>query len=268
MNTMSTTGLLAADRPSRPTPLAASLAFGWRAVLKIKHVPEQLADVIGIPILFTLLFTYLFGGALAGSTGDYLQFLLPGTLAMTLLLISVYTGVGLNTDVTKGIFDRFRSLPIWPPAAVAGALLGDALRNLLAAAIVIALGLVMGFRPAGGGVGVIAAVAVLLLFSFSVAWIWTALGLVLRSPSAVSNVSLLFVFPLTFASNVFVSPKTLPGWLHAFVKVNPVSHLVSAERGLMGGTATAGEIAWVLIASGALVALFAPLTMYLYGKRR
>jgi ABC-2 type transport system permease protein len=247
--------LSAQGRPSSPSGLSASLTFGWRALLKIKHVPEQLADVIFIPILFTLMFTYLFGGALSGSTGDYLQSLLPGTLAMTLVLVSVYTGVGLNTDITKGAFDRFRSLPIWRPAALVGALLGDAARNLLAAAIVIALGLAMGFRPHGGAVGVLLAVALLLVFSFSVAWIWTALALVLRTPSAVSNVSLLLVFPLTFASNVFVQPRTMPSWLRAFVDVNPISHLVTAERGLMHGTATAGQVAWVLLVSATLVAI-------------
>jgi ABC-2 type transport system permease protein len=255
---------LAPDRPPSPSPLSASLTFGWRALLKIKHVPEQLADVVGIPILFTLLFTYLFGGALAGSTHAYLQSLLPGTLAMTLVLVSVYTGVGLNTDVTKGIFDRFRSLPVWRPAALVGALLGDAARNTLAAAIVIALGLAMGFRPGGGVAGVLAAVALLLLFSFCLAWAWTALALVLRAPSAVSNVSLLIVFPLSFASNVFVEPRTMPGWLGTFVDANPISHVVTAERGLMHGTATAGEVGWVLLASAVLLAVFAPLTIRLY----
>jgi ABC-2 type transport system permease protein len=251
-------------RPPSASPLSASLTFAWRALLKIKHVPEQLVDVVGLPILFTVMFTYLFGGALSGSTGDYLQSLLPGTLAMTLVLVSVYTGVGLNTDVTKGIFDRFRSLPIWRPAALVGALLGDAARNLLAAAIVIGLGLALGFRPDAGAVGVLLAVGLLLAFSFSIAWIWTALALVLRTPSAVSNVSLLLVFPLTFASNVFVDPETMPGWLRAFVDVNPISHLVTVERGLMNGTATAGQVAWVLLASAAFIAVFAPLTVRLY----
>jgi ABC-2 type transport system permease protein len=251
-------------RPPAAGALSASLAFGWRALLKIKHVPEQLLDVIGLPILFTLLFTYLFGGALAGSTGDYLQHLLPGTLTMTLLLVSVYTGVGLNTDIAKGIFDRFRTLPIWRPAAVAGALLGDVARNTLAATLVVAIGLAMGYRPEGGAAGVVAAVALLLLFSFGLAWIWTAIALVVRTPGAVSNVSLLLVFPLTFASNVFVEPETMPGWLRAFVDVNPISHLVTAERCLMAGTATAGQITWVLLAATLLIAVFAPLTMHLY----
>jgi len=247
--------------------LSASLTLGWRALLKLKHVPEQLADVTFIPILFTLMFTYLFGGALAGSTRAYLHFLLPGTLTMTLLLVSVYTGVGLNADLTSGVFDRFRSLPIWRPAPVVGALLGDTARNTIAAAIVIALGLAMGYRPNGGVVGVMLAVALLLVFSFSLAWIWTALGLVLRTPSAVSNVSLLLVFPLAFASNVFVKPETMPEWLHTLVGLNPVSHLVTAERGLMNGTATLGQVGWALVASIALLGVFAPLTMRLYRRK-
>jgi ABC-2 type transport system permease protein len=247
--------------------VSTSLTFGWRALLKIKHVPEQLGDVIGIPILFTLLFTYLFGGALAGSTGDYLQFLLPGTLVMTVLMVSTYTGVGLNTDIAKGTFDRFRSLPIWRPAALAGALLGDGARNALAATLVIVLGLVMGFDPGGGVIGVFAAMALLLAFSFSLAWIWTTLGLIMRSPSAVMNTSMLVVFPLTFASNVFVDPETMPGWLRTIVDANPVSHVVSAVRGLLHGSATTGDVSSVLLASVALVAVFAPLSLHLYAKK-
>lgn len=254
-------------RPSSPSALSAALTFEWRALLKIRHVPEQLADVVGIPILFTLLFTYLFGGALAASTHAYLQLLLPGTLVMTLVLVSVYTGIGLNSDISKGIFDRFRSMPIWRPAALVGALLGDAARNTLAAAIVIGLGLAMGFRPAGGPAGVITAVALLLVFSFSLAWIWTSLALLARTPSAVSNVSLLLTFPLTFASNLFVRPQTMPGWLRSLVDVNPISHLVTAERGLMAGTATVGQVGWVLLASAALIAVFAPLTVHLYQNK-
>jgi ABC-2 type transport system permease protein len=254
-------------RPPLPSALSASLTFGWRALLKIKHVPEQLADVIFIPVLFTLMFTYLFGGALAGSTGEYLQFLLPGTLVMTLVLVSIYTGVGLNSDITKGSFDRFRSLPIWRPAPIVGALLGDAARNSLAAGIVIALGLIMGFRPEGGAVAVLLAVGLLLVFSFSLAWIWTTLALVLRTPNSVSNVSLLFVFPLTFASNVFVEPQTMPGWLQTIVEVNPITQLVAAERALIQGTATASQIGWVLATSALLVAVFGPITMFLFHRK-
>jgi ABC-2 type transport system permease protein len=253
--------------PSPPGPVSASIAFAWRGFLKVKHVPEQLADVILIPILFTLVFTYLFGGALSGSTSQYLQFLLPGTLVMTVVLLTVYTGVGLNTDVATGAFDRFRSLPIWRPAPIVGALLGDVLRYLLASALVIGLGFVMGFRPGGGAIGVLAAVPLILLFSFSLSWVWTTLALTLRTPHAVNVVGLVFLFPLTFTSNVFVDPRTMPGWLQGFIDLNPISHLVTAVRGLTNGTAAPGEVEWVLIASGALIAVFAPLTTRLYRRK-
>lgn len=260
--------IVTTERPPRASALSASLAFSWRALLKIKHVPEQLGDVVGIPIIFTLLFTYMFGGALAGTTGDYLQFLLPGSLVMAVLMVSMYAGVGLNTDVTKGVFDRFRSLPIWRPALIVGGLLGDVFRYLIASALVIGLGLLMGYRPAGGVIGVLSGVALLLVFAFGLGWVWSTLGLLMRTPSAVMNMGMLVLFPLTFASNVFVDPSTLPGWLRVFVDANPVSHLVTAERSLMDGTATAAEITWVLIASAALAAVFAPLTMWIYRNKQ
>ena len=259
--------LPAAPRPEPPGALSASAAFGWRALLKIKHVPEQLFDVIAIPVVFTLMFTYLFGGALAGSARAYLQFILPGTLVMAVLLVTMYAGVGLNADASKGVSDRFRSLPLWRPAPIAGALLGDAARYLLAASLVIGLGLAMGFRPAGGVPGVLAGVGLLVLFALSLSWAWTTLGLLLRTPQAVMSTGTVVLFPLTLASNVFVRPSTMPGWLQAIVSVNPVSHLVTAERALMEGHPATGQIAWVLLASAALVAVFAPATTYLYGKR-
>ena len=260
--------LFARTRPPRPSALSASLTFGWRALLKIKYVPEQPTDVIGIPIIFTLMFTYLFGGALAGSTGVYLQFLLPGTLVMSVMLVTTYAGVGLNTDITTGVFDRFRSMPIWRPAPIVGALIGDAGRYLLASTLVIVLGLVLGFRPAGGVVGVLLAVALVLVFAFSLSWIWIVLGLILRTPNAVFSVGTLILFPLTIATNVFVNPQTMPGWLQVFVEINPITHLVTAARSLMHGTVTAGQVGWVLLASAALTIIFAPLTIYLYRNKR
>ena len=260
--------LSTSSRPPRPSPLAASLTFGWRALLKIKHVPEQLFDVTAFPIMFTLMFTFLFGGALAGSTREYIQFLLPGILVQTVVFITIYTGMGLNADISKGIFDRFRSLPLWRPAALVGALLGDVVRYAIASTIVILLGLVLGFRPAGGTVGVLLAVALLLAFAFALTWVWTALGLILRTPESVMGVSMMVLFPLTFASNIFVDPATMPGWLQAFVDINPVSRLVTAARGLMGGTVTVGQLGWVLGACAVLVGVFGPLTMRLYNRER
>jgi len=248
----------------RPSALSALLTFAWRGALKIKHLPEQLADVIAIPIIFTLMFTYLFGGALAGSPAAYLQFLLPGTLAMTVLLITTSSGIVLNTDMTTGVFDRFRTMSVWRPAPILGSMLGDVGRYLLASTLVIVLGLVLGFRPQGGVAGTLLAIGLVLVFAFSVSWIWTTVGLIVRSPNAVMSVGTVVLFPLTLASNVFVNPRTMPEWLRTFINVNPTTHLVTATRGLMMGTATAEQISWVLLASLALTLIFAPLIMYLY----
>jgi ABC-2 type transport system permease protein len=260
--------LLAGERPSRPGPVLTSLTFGWRALLKIKHVPEQLVDVTMFPIMFTLMFTYLFGGALAGSTQEYLQFLLPGILVQANVMITMNTGITLNTDIQKGVFDRFRSLPVWRPSPLVGALLGDLVRYSIGSAIVITLGLVLGFRPEGGAVGVVLSVGLLLVFSFCLSWLWTMLSLILRTPNSVAGVSMMVMFPLTFVSNIFVDPKTMPGWLQAVVEVNPITHLTTVVRGLMDGSVPAGEIGWVLVSSVLLVAVFGPITMVLYRNKK
>ncbi|MGH3146158.1 MAG: ABC transporter permease [Rubrobacter sp.] len=262
------TALSSRKRPKRPNALSASLTFGWRALLKIKHVPEQLFDVTAFPIMFTLMFTYLFGGAIAGSTGEYLQFLLPGIIVQTVVFITMYTGMGLNTDISKGVFDRFRSLPVWRPSALVGALLGDVARYAMASVIVIVLGLILGFRPEGGVIGVLSSVALVLVFSFSLSWIWTALGLILRTPNSVMMASFMILFPLTFASNIFVDPRTMPSWLETTIGFNPITHLVTATRGLMSGTATFGQVGAVLVACALLIAVFAPITMYLYRNKK
>ncbi len=259
--------LSSSPRPPRPSALSATLTFGWRGMLKVKHVPEQLLDATLTPVLFTLLFTYMFGGAIAGSTAEYLQFLLPGILVMSVLFTTVYSGVALTTDATKGVVDRFRSLPIWPPAPLVGAVLGDSVRYLVAATVVVALGLVLGFRPAAGLGGVLAAIALVVVFAFGLAWVFTTVGLLMRTPSAVMNGGFMALFPLTFLSTAFVSPRTLPGWLEAFVSVNPISHVVTASRGLMEGAASAGQIGLVLVTAVVLTAVFAPLTTYLYRNK-
>jgi ABC-2 type transporter len=132
-------------RPAPPGPLSASLTFGWRALLKIKHVPEQLFDVTMFPIMFTLLFTFLFGNALAGSTSAYAEFAIPGVLVQTVAFLTVYTGIALNADIAKGIFDRFRSLPIWRQSVLTGALFADLARYTFAAMVVFVLGVALGF---------------------------------------------------------------------------------------------------------------------------
>jgi ABC-2 type transport system permease protein len=259
--------LASTPRPPRASAVSTAITFGWRGMLKVRHVPEQLLDVTITPVMFVVMFTYLFGGAIAGSTGAYLDYILPGVLVMSVLFTTVYSGVALNTDVTKGVVDRFRSLPIWRPAPLVGALLGDCVRYLIAAIVIVVLGLALGFRPGAGVGGVVAALALVIVFAFGLSWFFTTLGLLLRSPNAVMNAGFMGIFPLTFLSNVFVDPKTLPAALEAFVGVNPISILATASRGLMEGDAHAGDILVVLATAAALTAVFAPLTMLLYRRR-
>jgi len=253
-------------RPPKPSALSNALCFGWRGMLKVKHVPEQLLDVTITPVMFVLMFTYLFGGAIAGSTGEYLDYILPGILVMSVLFTTVYSGVALNTDLTKGVVDRFRSLPIWRPASLVGSLLGDSVRYLVAGTVIIGLGVILGYRPGAGIVGVLAALGLVIVFAFGLSWVFTALGLLMRSPSAVMNAGFMGIFPLTFLSNVFVDPETLPTGLEAFVAVNPISILATASRGLMEGSSDAGDILVVLAVAAGLTAVFAPLTTRLYHR--
>jgi ABC-2 type transport system permease protein len=259
--------LASTPRPPRPSPLAAVIAFGWRGMLKVKHVPEQLVDVTITPVLFVLMFTYLFGGAVAGSTGEYLDYILPGLLVMSVLFTTVYSGIALNTDLTKGVVDRFRSLPIWGPSPLVGALLGDSVRYVVAGTVIIVLGVILGFRPDAGVGGVLAALALTVVFAFALSWVFTTMGLLLRSPNAVMNAGFMSIFPLTFLSNVFVEPETLPAGLEAFVNVNPISILADASRGLMQGDVDGGDIAVVLGVAALLTAIFVPLTNRLYRTR-
>ncbi len=255
------------ERPPLADARTAAIAFGWRGMLKIKHVPEQLIDVTITPVLFTLLFTYMYGGAIAGSTGEYLQFILPGTLVMSVLFTTVYSGVSLNTDMTKGVVDRFRSLPIWSAAPLVGAVVGDSMRYVLAGTVVVIVGVILGYSPEGGVDGVIAAMALVVVMAFGLAWVFTTVGLLMRSPNAVMNTGFMALFPLLFISNAFVPPETLPSAIEAFVDVNPFSHLVTGARSLMDGNAEAGDIFLVLGEAAVLTAVFAPLTMRLYRTR-
>jgi ABC-2 type transport system permease protein len=259
--------LASTPRPPRVSPLSAALTFGWRGMLKVKHVPEQLVDVTITPVMFTLMFTYLFGGAIAGSTDEYLQYILPGILVMSVLFTTVYSGIALNTDLTKGVVDRFRSLPISRSAPLLGALLGDSVRYAVAGTVIIVLGVILGYDPGAGAGGVLLALALVVVFSFGLSWVFTTLGLLLRSPNAVMNAGFMGIFPLTFLSNVFVEPETLPSALEKFVEVNPISILATASRGLMEGNADATDILIVLGVAVAITAIFMPITTRLYRSR-
>jgi ABC-2 type transport system permease protein len=224
--------------------------------------------VIITPVMFTVMFTYIFGGALAGSTDDYLQFLLPGILAQTVMFTSIYTGITLNADISRGVFDRFKSMPIWRPAPLVGAMVGDTIRYTVSSLIVFAIGLALGYRPESGVVGVVLAIVLLDLFAFGIGWIFTTLALVVKSASSVMTLSWLVLMPLTFLSNIYVDPATMPGWLQWIVSVNPVALLVTAVRGIMAGTAGGADIAWALLAPAVVVVIFAPLAMQLYRRER
>ncbi len=262
-----TTTVVQVERPAVPGALSNALAFGWRAVLKFKHVPEQMFDLVMTPLMFTLLFTFVFGGALAGSTENYVHFLLPGILVQTVVFNSVYSGMGLSTDLGKGLFDRFRSLPIWSLAPFAGLMVGDVLRHLIAALIILGVGMALGYRPGTGVAGVLAALVLLIAIGFGVGWVFLVLGLVMRTPNTVMTMGFTGIMPLVFASNIMVDPGTMPDWLRVFVDVNPVSRMTTAMRGLMNGGATWGEIGLALLAPALLTLTLAPLTLWLYRRR-
>ncbi|MFG1907359.1 ABC transporter permease [Kribbella sp. NPDC048928] len=262
----------AAHLARRSNPLAwaqQSLTLAWRNIVRIRQNPEALADVTFQPIIFLVLFLFVFGGAIAngGTWHDYLPFLLPGLLVQTVVFSTMGTGVALNDDFAKGVFDRFRSLPIARVAPLIGAVLGDAVRYTLSIVILMTTGFILGFRFQNGvGYGLLALVVVL-LFALSMCWIWVWLGLTLKTAQGVQGVAFLVMFPLTFGSNVFVQTSTLPGFLQAFVNVNPVKYLVDTMRGLMLGGPIQKPLLITLAWMVGLIAVFAPLAIRAYRRR-
>jgi ABC-2 type transport system permease protein len=247
--------------------LSNSLAMAWRGLLKIRRTPEQLFDVTFQPILLTVMFTYIFGGAIAGTPDEYLPFIVPGILVQTVIMTSVVTGVQLREDMAKGVFDRFRSLPIARVAPLAGALLADTVRYAIASLVTFATAFVMGYRPEGGPVGVMLASVLVIVCAWSLSWIFAFFGVIARSVGAVQGISLMILFPLTFLSNAFVPISTLPDWLAWFVRLNPVSHLVTAARDLTMTGVAGVEVWFALAGSLAAVAVFAPLTVRAYMRK-
>ncbi len=255
-------------RPRPASAVSTVITLAWRAMLKIKHVPFQLFDVTVTPIMFTLLFTYVFGGALAGSPREYIQYLLPGIVVQTIVFITVYTGVGLNTDIQQGLYDRFRSLPIWQPSPLLGALVGDLFRYSVATMLILIIGLILGFRPAGGPLGVLLAVLLVLVFAVALSWLWIIIGMLVRTPESVMTTSFVFLMPLTFASDIFVGLETMPGWLGTAVGNNPVTFLAQASRKLMHGEPAGPEVLRVLASSAIILLVAVPVAIRLYRKER
>ncbi|MGD0344093.1 MAG: ABC transporter permease [Acidimicrobiales bacterium] len=241
--------------------------LAWRALMKMSRNPEQLVDVTFMPVLFTVMFGLMFGGAVSGSTAHYLPTLIPGIIAMTTITACVAAGLQLREDMDKGVFDRFRSLPIVRIAPLAGPMLADLARYAIAAGITLTVGEVMGYRPGGGVPGVAAGVVLAVITGWSIAWIFLWIGTRARSAGAVQGMSMMLMFPLAFLSNAFVPVNTLPGWLQVVTRVNPVSHVVSAMRDLMNDGALTAQVGWALLGCATVAAIFIPLAVRSYSRR-
>jgi ABC-2 type transport system permease protein len=260
-----------AANPHRQSSLTKTLkntmTMAYRGLLKIKHTPDQMIDVVLQPILFTLMFAFIFGGAISGSMEDYLPLLVPGILAQTLVMASLTTGVSMREDMEKGVFNRFKSMPMARIAPLAGALISDFVRYFIAASLTFAMGFVLGYRPEAGLLWVVASGALAMLAAWCISWIFAFLGMKMRTAQSVQGISMMILMPLTFLSNAFVPTETLPGFLQVFVAFNPISHLVSAVRE-MANLGVIGNDFWLTLAGlAAIVAIFAPLTVRAYKKQ-
>jgi ABC transporter DrrB family efflux protein len=237
----------------------------WRNLLRYVRIPELLIFSSIQPIIFLLLFNYVFGGAIGvpPGTGSYLDFLLPGIVVQTVIFGTTATAVGLADDLSKGMIDRFRSLPIARSAVLAGRTLADLFRNLLVVLLINVVGFILGFRYTGGPGPALAALVVLLFFGFAFSWISATIGLSARDPETVNVVGFVWIFPLVFASSVFVPVETMPSWLRVFAEHQPVTACVNAVRSLvLSGTTdyTAESLLW----SFGIILLFIPLAVWAY----
>lgn len=260
-------GVRLKNRTSFGQSVRHSLTMAYRGLLKIRRTPEQLFDVTLQPIIFTLMFTYIFGGAISGDVISYLPVIIPGILVQTVITTSIVTGVQLREDMDKGVFDRFKSLPIARIAPLAGALLADTIRYTIATVLTFGMGYIMGYRPEGG-LGYVAIAAVLVIFcSWAISWIFAFFGVIARTASSVQGISMIVLFPLTFLSNAFVPTKTMPNWLQWFADINPISHLVTAVRDLANSGTVGWDLGISLIGAAVIVTIFAPITVRAYMRR-
>jgi len=243
------------------------LILAGRGVRKLRRNPEHLVDVTVQPLLFLVMFGFLFGGAIAGSPGAYLRDLVPGLMVPSVLMATLSAGVGLNSDAGSGVFDRFRSMPIARSAPLTGVVLAGAVRYVVAIAVLLAAGAAFGYRVGTGPVAVLAAAAILVVAGLCFCWITVFLGMVLRDRDAVQGTAVALFMPMVFASNVFVPEATMPGWLRAFSGVNPVSLLAGTVRGLLNGGAVAVPLAGALAWSAGVLGVFFPLAIRAYHRR-
>lgn len=257
----------AAPRVGPVEGLRQMFTLAWRTLVQIRHNPWELGDFSFQPIMFVLLFTYVFGGALEGSTGAYLTFALPGIIVMNMLFVTMYVGLGLNTDLTKGVFDRLRALPIARWAPLAGRITADLVKQAWSIALLLVVGFILGFRLGTNVGGLLAAVALILAFALSFSWVSVLVGVLAKDPEKVQIFGFTALFPVTFVSNVFVRPETMPGWLQPVVRVNPVSVLSDAVRGLLVGGPVAGPVVSTLLWTVGFAVVFVPLSMWAFRRR-
>jgi len=263
-------------RPAPPAAVTGAATGGYfrhvialakRSLIKTWRTPEALIDVTLQPIIFLLLFTYIFGGAIGGTSANYLQFLLPGLLAQSIAMAGVALGQNLNVDIEKGVFDRFRSLPIGRSVPLVGAVIADIGRYFILCFVTLGFGMIMGFRIETNAVAAAAGIGISVAFALCFCWISVFIGMKVRTSGAVQGIMFLIVLPLSFASNTFVDPATMPDWLQTFVKINPISQLVTTMRGLMVGGPVAESLMWTLVWMAILLVVFVPLALRAYRKR-
>lgn len=247
--------------------LRQTMTLAWRTLVQIRHNPWELGDFSFQPIMFVLLFTYVFGGAISGSTGEYLTFALPGIIVMNMLFVTMYVGLGLNTDLTKGVFDRLQSLPLARWAPLAGRIIADLVKQAWSIVLLLGIGMLLGFRVGTSLWGLLGAVALMLVFALGFSWVSVLVGILGKDPEKVQLFGMTALFPLTFVSNVFVPTETMPSWLQVFVDVNPVTILADAVRGLMVGGPAAGPVLWSLVWAAVFAAVFAPLSLRAFRRR-
>jgi oleandomycin transport system permease protein len=252
---------------ARHGPLRHAMTLAWRGVVKTIHSPEALIDVTLQPVIFLLLFVYVFGGAIAGDTSAYLQFAVPGVLVQTVVFASGGTGTALADDLHTGIFDRFRSLPIPRSAPLLGAITADIGRYATSGVIMLVFGTILGFRTSAGPLAIVASLAIVMALAFALCWVFTALAMVVKEPRSVQGMGALISLPLTFGSNVFVPASTMPSWLQGWVNVNPVSKTADAVRGLLLGGPVAGPATTALLWAAGIAVVFTPLAVFLYRRR-
>ena len=256
--------------PARVGPLRGvqqTCSLAWRTLVQIKHNPFELIDFSIQPVMFLLLFVYVFGGAISGSPHAYLEYLLAGIMVQNSLFTTMNTATGLATDLDKGFFSRLRSLPIARFAPLAGRIVADLAKQAWALALLFAVASVMGFRATTNPLAVIAALGLVLIVTLAFAWLPVWIGMVVSTPEKVQIFGFVLIFPLTFTSGAFVPTTSMPGWLQAFSKANPVTLLADATRGLMVGGPVARSAVEALLYAVAFTVVFAPLAVRALRRR-